>query len=151
MRSPDTATAISLSGSRAGPWITSPVAASYIEPWQGQWNSVPAAATTHCWCVQIGAERDHLPGGGLRDERGFAVDRGVDAAAHGDVGERGDVVADGGRIGGGTRLDRGFLGHVGRRARGVVIARETSAAQPASTSAPPNAPSDPNGEHGHAA
>ena len=40
-------------GSSAGPLITSPVAASNFEPWHGQSNSFPAAATTHCWCVQI--------------------------------------------------------------------------------------------------
>ena len=97
MRSPETATGIADSGLSAGPLITSPVAASNFEPWQGQSNSSPAAATTHCWCVQIALNATTCPAVGCAIERRLAVDGGVDAAADRDVGERRDVLADGRR------------------------------------------------------
>src|SRR4029453_17566191 len=70
MRSPETATGIDESGLSAGPVSTSPVAASYLEPWQGQSNSAPAAATTHCWWVQIALNATTCPAVGCATSAG---------------------------------------------------------------------------------
>ena len=99
MRSPETATGIADSGSSAGPFSTSPVAASNLEPWHGQSNSAPGGGD-HALLVRADRAEGHdLARRRLGDERRRAVDGGVDAAADGHVRERRDVLADWRRVG----------------------------------------------------
>jgi hypothetical protein len=144
MRSPDTDTAIGESGSSAGPFSTSPVAASNLEPWHGQSNSDPAAATTHCWCVQIALNATTCPAVGCAMSAGCPLivasmlpPTGTSASAATSsptAGASGAVV--GSVPGSSVSVGDGD-------AVGDALPSEASAEQPASTSAPPNAPNDP--------
>ena len=68
---PATCTGTWVSGFGAGPCRTAPVAASYMEPWQGHWNFAPAGATVQPWCVQIALKATTFPAEGWATSTGF--------------------------------------------------------------------------------